>query len=62
MLRIIPLWFIMTKLTRRQLEWGARLERALALLDRAAPWLIPFVILPSWVAIVVLEVVARRAP
>ena len=47
---------------RRELERRANIEAALDWLDRVAPWLIPFVILPSLVAIVTLEMIARRAP
>ena len=47
---------------RRELERRAAVERALDWLDRIAPWLIPFVIIPSMVTIVVLETIARRVP
>ena len=46
------------KLTRRQLEWGARLD----FLDGIAPWLLPFPLLPLFVAWVVLEMISRRSP
>ena len=47
---------------RRELERAANREQLVAWLDRWAPWLLPFVLLPGLVAWVVLEMIARRAP
>ena len=47
---------------RRELERAANREQLTAWLDRVAPWLVPFVLLPGLVAWVVLEMIARRAP
>ena len=45
---------------RRELERAANREQLSAWLDKWAPWLVPFVLLPLLVAWAVLETMARR--
>ena len=45
---------------RRELERAANREQLTAWLDRWAPWLVPFVLLPGLVALVTLNEMAKR--